>query len=103
MHHQGPGAGGGLDAAGESQQPRGVVRDSVVRPAREVELSDLPDLMDPPLDTQGERQTGRVRQVERQTSRVKQVERYRDRQAGRETRRETDRETGRDTFRQTDR
>ena len=58
VHHQGPGAGGGLDPPGEAQQTRGVVRDAVVRPAREVELSDLPDLMDPPLDTQGERQTG---------------------------------------------
>lgn len=51
MHHHGPGVGQGLglDSSNEPQEARGVIRHAVVRPAREVKLSDLPDLVSPPL------------------------------------------------------
>lgn len=39
----------GFDLPDESQQPCGMVRDPVVRPASEVELSDLSDFMNAPL------------------------------------------------------
>ena len=44
-HWPGVGHGLGLDPADEAQQPCGVVGHAVVRPAREVELSYLPDLV----------------------------------------------------------
>ena len=40
---------GDLDPADEGQQPRGMVRDPVVGPAREVELLDLPHLVEAAL------------------------------------------------------
>lgn len=51
VDHHGPGVGQrlGLDPPDEAQQAGGVVGNAVVGPAREVELSDLPDLVGPPL------------------------------------------------------
>ena len=51
MNHHGPGVGQGLglDSPNEAQQARGVVGHAVVRPAREVKLPNLPDLMRPSL------------------------------------------------------
>lgn len=51
MNHHGPsvGQGLGLDSSNEPQQACGVIRHTVVRPAREVKLPDLPDLMSPSL------------------------------------------------------
>ena len=61
VDHHGPGVGHGLglDPADEAQQPRGVVGHPVVRPAREVELSYLPDLVGASLSrsTRGECET----------------------------------------------
>ena len=47
VNHHGPsvGQGLGLDSPNEPQQARGVIGHAVVRPAGEVKLSDLPDLM----------------------------------------------------------
>ena len=51
VDHHGPsvGQGLGLDSPNESQQTRGVIGNPVVWPAREVKLSDLPNLMSPSL------------------------------------------------------
>lgn len=51
MNHHGPSIGQrlGLDSPDEPQQARGVIGHAVVWPAREVKLSDLPDLVSPPL------------------------------------------------------
>lgn len=51
MNHHGPsiGHGLGLDSPNKSQQARGVIGHAVVRPAREVKLPYLPDLVSPSL------------------------------------------------------
>lgn len=51
VNHHGPrvGQGLGLDSPNKPQQARGVIGHAVVRPAREVKLSYLPDLMSPSL------------------------------------------------------
>lgn len=51
VNHHGPRVGHGLgfDSPNEPQQTRGVIGHAVVRPAREVKLPDLPDLVSPPL------------------------------------------------------
>ncbi|KAG9333303.1 hypothetical protein JZ751_012816 [Albula glossodonta] len=51
VHHDGAGAGwvGHLDSTDEGQQARGMVRHSVVRPAGEMELLHLPELIKPSL------------------------------------------------------
>lgn len=51
MNHHGPsiGHGLGLDPPNKSQQARGVIGHAVVRPAREVKLPYLPDLVSPSL------------------------------------------------------
>ncbi len=51
VNHHGPsiGQGLGLDSPNKPQQACGVIGHAVVRPAREVKLSDLPDLMSPSL------------------------------------------------------
>ncbi len=50
-HRAGAGWSLGFDPADEAQQPRGVIRDAVIRPAGEVKLTDLPDLMSSSLET----------------------------------------------------
>ncbi len=50
-HRAGAGWTLGFDPADEAQQPRGVIRDAVIRPAGEVKLTDLPDLMSSSLET----------------------------------------------------
>ena len=51
VNHHGPsiGQGLGLDSPNEPQQACGVIGHAVVWPAREVKLSNLPDLMSPSL------------------------------------------------------
>lgn len=51
VNHHGPsvGHGLGLDSSNKSQQACGVIGHAVVRPAREVKLPYLPDLMSPSL------------------------------------------------------
>lgn len=51
MHHDGPGGGrvGDFHPADEGQQSSGMVRNSVVGPASEVELLDLPHLVETTL------------------------------------------------------
>lgn len=51
VNHHGPGIGQGLglDSPNKPQQACGVIGHAVVRPAREVKLTDLPDLMSPSL------------------------------------------------------
>lgn len=51
MNHHGSSIGQrlGLDSPNKAQQARGVVGNAVVRPPREVKLSDLPDLVSPSL------------------------------------------------------
>lgn len=51
MNNHGPSIGQslGLDSPNKPQQARGVIGHAVVWPACEVKLSDLPDLMSPPL------------------------------------------------------
>lgn len=51
VNHHRPSVGQGLrlDSPNKSQQPGGVIGHAMVRPAREVKLSNLPDLMSPPL------------------------------------------------------
>lgn len=51
VNHHGPSIGQGLrlDSPNKPQKARGVIRHTVVRPAREVKLSDLPDLVSPSL------------------------------------------------------
>lgn len=47
VNHHGPsvGQGLGLDSPNKPQQARGMIGHTVIRPAREVKLTDLPDLM----------------------------------------------------------
>lgn len=51
VHHDGPGRGrvGDFNPADEGEQSGGVVRNSVVGPASEVELLDLPHLVETTL------------------------------------------------------
>ena len=51
MHHHGASVGRvlGLHPPDEAQQPSGVVGNTMVRPSREVEQMDLPNLMSSPL------------------------------------------------------
>lgn len=51
VNHHGSrvGQGLGLDSPNKPQQARGMIGHAVVRPTREVKLSDLPDLMSPSL------------------------------------------------------
>lgn len=46
----------GFDLPDESKQTSGVVGDSVIRPTREVKLSDLSDFVDAPLQSTGQPQ-----------------------------------------------
>lgn len=61
VHHQRACTGRalGFDLPDESQQPRGMVRDPVIRPASEVELSDLSDFMNASLPSASQQNTGR--------------------------------------------
>lgn len=76
VNHHGPsiGQGLGLDSPNKPKQACGVIGHAVVWPAREVKLSDLPDLMSPSLrnrvimlNTQGTAEDGGY-VVSRQTS-----------------------------------
>lgn len=51
VNHHGPSIGQslGLDSPNKTQQARGVIGHPVVRPAREVKLTDFPNLMSPSL------------------------------------------------------